>query len=80
MYINISTCSRSIKVHRWNSRHLNPDTRCNTENGVTFQALRQTETFKKDSEFAPELYGDYVSDANGIRHVGEENSRGQFKI
>jgi hypothetical protein len=80
MYINISICSRSIKVHRWNSRHLNPDTRCNTGNSVMLQPLHPTETFKNDSEFVPELYCEYVAGANGIRHSGEGRSRGQFKI
>jgi hypothetical protein len=60
MYVNISTCRRSIKVHRWNCRHLNPDTRCNTGNSATLQPPHPLETFKQDSEFAPELYGDYV--------------------
>jgi hypothetical protein len=76
MYIKISTCRRSIKVHRWNSRNLNPNTKCNTVNSVTLQPLHPTEEFKQDSEFAPELYGDYVSGANGIRHGGEGSSRG----
>jgi hypothetical protein len=80
MYINISICSRSIKVHGWNSRHLNPDTRCNTEKSVTLQPLHPRETFKQDSEFAKELYGDYISGANEIRHGGEGSSRCQFKI
>jgi len=60
IYVNISTCRRSIKVHRWNSSHLNPDTMCNTGNSVTLQPLHPLETFKQDSEFAPDLYGDYV--------------------
>lgn len=44
------------------------------------QPVHPTETFKQDSELAPEPYGDYVSGAKGIRHGGEGSSRGQFKI
>jgi len=44
------------------------------------QPLHPMETFKRDSEFAPELYGDYVSGANEIRHRDERSSRGQFNI